>query len=557
MGERILIGVAWPYASGPLHLGHMAGAYLPADIFARYHRTRGDEVLMVSGSDEHGTPITIKADEEHMTPGEVAKKYHDDFVETFKKLGISFDLFTATSTENHIKTTQDFFLTLLNKGLIYKAKVMQPFCPSCARFLPDRYVEGICPLCGAPGARGDQCDACGKPLDTADLKEPKCRICGTRPEFRESEHFFFKLSSFQQPLLDWLKDKEYWRTNVLSFTRRYLEGGLEDRAITRDMEWGIPIPLEGYEGKRIYVWFEAVIGYLSAAKEWAQIQGRPEAWRDFWVNKDAKVYNFIGKDNIIFHTIIWPAMLMAYGGFNLPYDVPANEFLNLESRKFSKSHHWAIYLPDYLSRYSPEPLRYLLSANMPETGDTDFSWSEFVRRNNDELVATYGNLAHRTLTFTYKNFNGEIPQPGELDAHSKEIIALAHETLKVMDGQLYQCHFKEAIRSAMSLAQAGNRYIDEKSPWKVIKTDRTAAATALYTTMCVLTALRTAMYPFLPASSEKLNEYLGFTKPVQSFGWKLELPEPGQKMVAPQPLFIKLDDKVAEAENQRLLEGKG
>jgi methionyl-tRNA synthetase len=556
MGERILIGVAWPYASGPLHLGHLAGAYLPADIFARYHRMRGDDVLMVSGSDEHGTPITIKADEEHSTPAEVAKKYHDQFIETFKKLDISWDLFTSTGTENHITVSQWFFTTLLEKGYIYKAKVLQPYCPACKRFLPDRYVEGVCPLCGASGARGDQCDACGKPLDTIDLKEPKCRLCGTRPEFKESEHFFLKLSAFQDKLLDWLKDKNYWRPNVITFTRHYLEGGLEDRAITRDMEWGIPIPLEGYEGKRIYVWFEAVIGYLSAAKEWSQIHGKLEAWRDFWTG-EAKVYNFIGKDNIIFHTIIWPAMLMGVGGLNLPYDVPANEFLNLESRKFSKSHNWAVYLPDYLSRYSPEPLRYLLSINMPETGDTDFSWSEFVRRNNDELVATYGNLAHRVLTFTYRNYNGEIPQPGELDARSKEIIALAHDTLKAMDDHLYNCHFKEAIRAAMSLAQAANRYLDEKSPWKVIKQDRTAAATALYTTICVLTALRTAMSPFLPASSEKLNEYLGFTQPVQSFGWKLELPEPGQKLMAPQPLFVKLDDKVAEEENQRLLEGRG
>ncbi len=555
MGERILIGVAWPYASGPLHLGHLAGAYLPADIFARYHRTRGDEVLMVSGSDEHGTPITIKADEEHISPAEVAKKYHDQFIETFKKLGISFDLFTGTGTENHIKTSQEFFLTLLDKGLIYKARVMQPYCPNCERFLPDRYVEGICPLCGAPGARGDQCDACGKPLDTINLKEPKCRLCRTRPEFKESEHFFFKLSAFQDRLLGWLKDKNYWRPNVITFTRHYLEGGLEDRAITRDMEWGIPIPLEGYEGKRIYVWFEAVIGYLSASKEWAEIHGKPEAWRDFWV-KDAKVYNFIGKDNIIFHTIIWPAMLMGVGGLNLPYDVPANEFLNLESRKFSKSHHWAVWLPDYLSRYSPEPLRYLLSANMPETGDTDFAWSEFVRRNNDELVATYGNLVHRVLTFTYRNYNGAIPEPKELDGRSREIIDLAHGTLKAMDEHLYRCHFKDAIRAAMGLAQQANRYLDEKSPWKVIKQDKALAATALYTAICVLTALRTAMYPFLPASSEKLSEYLGFSGSIESFGWKLELPKPGQKLVQPQPLFTKLDDSIVDEENQRLLEGK-
>jgi methionyl-tRNA synthetase len=556
MGERIIIGVAWPYASGPLHLGHLAGAYLPADIFARYHRMRGDEVIMVSGSDDHGTPITIKADEEHLTPAEVARKYNAQFAATFKTLGISWDLFTSTSTPNHFAATQWFFTTLREHGFIYQAKVLQAYCPRCQRFMPDRYVEGICPLCGTLGARGDQCDACGKPLDTINLKEPRCRLCGTRPEFKESEHFFLKLSAFQERLLDWLKGKNFWRPNVINFTRHYLEGGLEDRAITRDMEWGVPIPLEGYTDKRIYVWFDAVIGYFSAAREWAEIHGKPDAWRDFW-EKDAKVYNFIGKDNIIFHTIIWPAMLMGVGGLNLPYDVPANEFLNLESRKFSKSHHWAVYLPDYLSRYSPEPLRYYLSINMPETGDTDFAWGDFVRRNNDELVATYGNLAHRVLTFTYRNFNGEIPGPGELDTRSREMLDLARNTLKEMDGRLGACHFRDAIRAAMSLAQAANRYLDEKSPWKVIKTDRMAAATALYTAIGVLTALRTALYPFLPASSEKLNEYLGFTQAVPLFGWKLELPEPGQKLVEPQPLFTKLDDKVAEAENQRLLEGKG
>jgi methionyl-tRNA synthetase len=321
------------------------------------------------------------------------------------------------------------------------------------------------------------------------------------------------------------------------------------------MEWGIPIPLEGYEGKRIYVWFEAVIGYFSASKEWAQLQGKPDAWKPFW-EEGAKDYYFIGKDNIIFHTIIWPAILMGVGGLNLPYDVPANEFLNLESRKFSKSHHWAVWLDDYLSRYSPEPLRYYLSINMPETGDTDFAWGEFVRRNNDELVATYGNLAHRVLTFTYKNYNGEIPAPGELDQRSKTMIDLAHATLKSMDEHLYKCHFREAIRAAMSLAQEANKYLDEKSPWKVIKTDRQAAAMALYTAICVLTALRTAMFPFLPESSEKLNIYLGFTENVQKFGWKLDLPKAGQKLVQPLPLFIKFDEKVAEEENQRLLEGK-
>ncbi len=555
MGERILIGVAWPYASGPLHLGHVAGAYLPPDIFARYHRLKGNEVLMVSGTDEHGTPITIKAEQEGVTPAELTKKYYDIISANFKKLGISFDLFTRTSTENHTEVAQEIFLTLLNQGYIYKAKVLQAYCPGCKRFLADRYVEGVCPYCAATGARGDQCDFCGKLLDTIELKNPRCRICLTTPQFRESEQFFLKLSAFQGKLLDWLRDKSYWRANVLNFSRRYLEEGLQDRAITRDIEWGIPVPLEGYEGKCLYVWFEAVIGYLSATKEWAKLAGEPEKWRLFWQN-DAKVYNFIGKDNILFHTIIWPAMLMGLGGLNLPYDVPANEFLTLEGKKFSTSRNWAVWLPDYLARYDPEPLRYLFAINMPETSDADFSWSDFVRRNNDELVATYGNLAHRVLTFTYKNFAGAIPEPGEIDGRSRAVIDLAVKTLNKADESIANCHFKEAITRTMTLAQETNRYLDEKSPWKVIKQDRLGAGTALYTAISVICALRIAMYPFLPSSSERLNHYLGYDKGIESCGWKLELPQPGQKLAPPALLFAKLDEKVVEEETRRLQAGQ-
>ena len=310
MGERILVAVAWPYANGSLHLGQIAGAYLPPDIFARYHRTKGNEVLMVSGSDEHGTPITIKAEQEGKPPSEIATKYHQEFLEAWQRLGISFDLFTHTDTANHAEVSQDIFLTLLNKGYIYKDTVSQPFCPQCQRFLPDRYVEGTCPHCGFSGARGDQCDECGQPLNPAELIEPRCRLCGTPPQFRDSEHFFLRLSAFQDKLLSWVRKQKHWRPNVLNFTRRYLEGGLKDRAITRDIDWGVPIPLPGYESKRIYVWFEAVIGYLSASKEWAKSIGDEKRWRYFWQG-ETKSYYFIGKDNIHFHTIIWPAMLLA------------------------------------------------------------------------------------------------------------------------------------------------------------------------------------------------------------------------------------------------------
>ena len=551
MGERIFIGVAWPYADGPLHLGHIAGAYLPPDIFARYHRTKGNEVLMVSGSDQHGTPITIKAEQEGKKPSQIVAQYHQQFLDSWRELGISFDLFTTTGTVNHAEVAQNIFLTLLDKGYIYKASVAQAFCPHCQRFLPDRYVEGTCPYCNFIGARGDQCDECGKPLNAAELIDPHCRICGTPPQFKDSEHFFLRLSNFRDQLLAWVRQQTHWRENILNFTLRYLEGGLKDRAITRDIEWGIPVPLDGFEGKCLYVWFEAVIGYLSASKEWAKSTGDDEKWRSFWQG-EVKSYYFIGKDNIVFHTIIWPAMLMGYDGLNLPYDVPANQFLTIEGKRLSTSRGWAVWLPDYLSRYDPDPLRYLLSINMPETGDTDFSWREFFRRNNDELVATYGNLVHRVLTFVYRSFDGCVPAPGEFDSHSQALLNKAKDTLNMMDELLYWCHFKEAIRLAMSLAQETNRYLDEKSPWKIIKQDRQASATALYVATSVLCCLRTALYPFLPFSSQKLHEFLGFKGNIEDGGWQLHLPSPGQRLLPPEPLFSKLDEGLVEEETKRL-----
>ena len=551
MSERIFIGVAWPYANGSLHLGQIAGAYLPPDIFARYHRTKGNEVVMVSGSDAHGTPTTIKAEQEGKSPVEIVDYYQQEFLDCWRKLGISFDLYTTTDTPNHAEVAQDIFKTLLDKGYVYRATVSQAHCPKCQRFRPDRYVEGTCPHCGSPKARGDQCEKCGKLLDAPDLIEPHCRVCGTATVFKDSEQFFLKLTAFRDNLLDWVKQQTHWRRNVLNFTTRFLEEGLIDRAITRDIDWGVPVPVEGFENKRIYVWFEAVIGYLSATKEWAKSKGDDEGWRPFWQG-DTKSYYFIGKDNIIFHTIIWPAMLMGYGDLSLPYDVPANEHLTIGGRKLSTSQNWAVWLPDYLSRYDPDPLRYLLSINMPETSDTDFSWREFVRRNNDELVATYGNLVHRVLTFTYRNFDGRVPTPGELDERGQGLIDLAEDTLKTMDELLYGCHFREAIRTAMSLAQETNRYLDERAPWKVIKEDKPAAATSLYVAIAVLSCLRTALYPFLPFSSEKLNEFLGFEGSIESDGWQLHLPQAGQKLLAPEPLFSKLDEELIEQETSRL-----
>ncbi|MGB6874346.1 MAG: methionine--tRNA ligase [Dehalococcoidia bacterium] len=551
MSERIFIGAAWPYANGPLHLGHIAGAYLPADIFARYHRLKGNKVLMVSGSDQHGAPITIRADQESTTPQEVVDKYHQQFVDCWEKLGISFDLFTTTGTPNHTQVTHDIFLTLLNSGYIYKDKMLQAYCPKCQRFLPDRYLEGTCLHCGFTKARGDECDECGKPLNPWELKGLRCYLCSTPPRFESSEHFFLRLSSFQDKLTAWIKEQTHWRRNALGTTWKFLDEGLKDRAITRDLDWGVIVPQSGFERKRIYVWFEAVIGYLSASKEWAKLQGDDTAWQAFWQD-DAKSFYFIGKDNIFFHTLVWPAMLMGYGSLNLPYDVPANEFLTIEGKKLSTSRGWAIWLHDYLERYEPDSLRYTLAVNMPDSGDSDFSWREFLRRNNNELVATYGNLAHRVLTFAYRNFDGAVPAPGELDERSQGLLHEAEVTLDGVDKLLYRCEFKGAVKEAMSLAQEANRYLDEQAPWKAIKTERETSAKSVYTVLSVLAALKTIFYPFLPFSSEKLHSSLGFDGCVEELGWKIQFLPPGQKLRQPQPLFVKLDEDIVAKESSRL-----
>jgi methionyl-tRNA synthetase len=556
MTEKIYIGVAWPYANGHLHLGHIAGCYLPADIFARYHRAKGNEVLMVTGSDFHGTPITIRAEQEHTTPAAVAEKYHKSFLESWAGLGISWDLYTHTGTANHAAVTQDMFKTLKEHGYIYKATTTQPYCPKCNRFLPDRYVEGICPFCGDTGARGDECDACGKPLNAAELKNPRCRTCGTPPEFRETEHFFLKLSAFNAQLLAWVKKQDHWRTNVKNFTIGFLEEGLKDRAITRDIEWGIKIPEPGFETKRFYVWFENIIGYLSATKQWAkEIAGDENKWKDFFQNPETKTYYFIGKDNIVFHTMSWPAELLGYGGLTLPYDVPANEYLNFEGRKASKSHNWAVWVPDYLSRYAPDPVRYMLSINMPEVHDTEFSWREYVRRNNDELVATWGNLVNRVLTFTYKNYEGKVPENSQMNEAGKILMEKAREAAKQADELLGKCHFKAAIQQAMALAQEANRYLDEQAPWKSIKVDKKAAGDSLYSAICVISILNNIFYPFLPFTSQKVHEYLGYAGKQEDYLRKNPqpaLPAPGQKLAEPKPLFTKLDDSIIEEETKRI-----
>lgn len=557
MPERIFIGVAWPYANGPLHMGHIAGCYLAADIFARYHRMKGNDVLMVSGSDAHGTPITIRADQEGVEPGVILDRYHAQFLDTWERLGISFDLFTTTHTDNHRRVVQDIFRKLKEQDYIYADTMLLAHCAGCTRFLPDRYVEGICPHCGNERARGDQCDNCGHTLDPIELVEPRCSICGQTPDFRDSEHFFLRLSAFEQPLLEWIGDKYHWRPNVANSTRGFLQGGLKDRAITRDLTWGVPVPLEGYDQKRIYVWFEAVIGYLSAAVEWAERNGEPGAWEDYWKNQDTRSYYFIGKDNIPFHSIIWPAMIMAYGNLNLPYDVPANEFLSLESRKFSTSQNWAVWVPDYLDRYDPDPLRYLLSINMPESGDTDFSWSEFVRRNNDELVATYGNLVNRVLRFTYRNFDGQVPIDAALpDEAEISMLDSARQAMIDVDDCLAHTRFRAGISRAFALAQETNRYLDSRAPWQSIKTDRADAARSLGTAIQVLNCLKVILSPYLPFTSQKLHGFLGFDGDVSDEPWDFRTLVgnicPGAPLRNPSALYAKLDTAIAEQEAEQL-----
>jgi methionyl-tRNA synthetase len=548
MSERIFIGVAWPYANGPLHLGHLAGCYLPADIFARYHRMRGNEVLMVSGSDSHGTPIMRKAEDDGVTPRDVVDQYHASFLNSWEQMGITFDLFTTTMTDNHRETVSQMLLELHEKGLIYADTMKVTYSPDFQRFLPDRYVQGTCPHCKNTDARGDQCDNCGRILDPIDLVDPAYRHQGKYypVEIRDTEHLFYKLSAFNDQLLEWVKTKDYWRPNVKNFTRGYLTEGLKDRAISRDIDWGVPIPIPGFEEKRIYVWFEAVTGYLSASKEWAQRSGDPEAWRPFWEDPSTKAFYFIGKDNIPFHTIIWPAMLLGKGGLNLPYDVPANEFLTLQGKQLSTSRNWAVWVPDYLDRFPPDPLRYHLAANMPESSDADFSWSEYVRRNNDELVATFGNLVHRVLTQVYRNFDEAVPNPDGLRAEDEELIAKADASLESVGASIETVRLREAINGAMGLAREANRYIDTQAPWKQVKEDKGEAARTLFTTLYAISALKTALYPFLPFTAQKLHEALGLVGNVETMEWSVERPIPGTPLPQPVPLFTKLEDSVAD-----------
>ncbi len=509
--RKILVAVAWPYANGPRHIGHVAGFGVPSDVFARYHRLRGNRVLMVSGTDEHGTPITYGADELGISPKEFADRNTAIIVEDLGRLGLSYDTFTRTTTRNHYEVVQQLFRTLHDKGYLRLQSQLGAISPSTGRTLPDRYIEGTCPICGYPQARGDQCDNCGNQLDPIDLIEPRSRINGEKPEFRETEHFFFDLPAFAQPLGEWLESRSHWRPNVRRYSLNYL-ADLKPRAITRDLDWGVPIPLPGWSDrpdKRIYVWFDAVMGYLSASIEWARNRGTPEAWREWWQDPEALGYYFMGKDNITFHTVMWPAILLGAGDLELPHNVVSSEFLTYEGQQFSSSRDHVIYVRDFLDEYDPDALRYHLTIAGPETSDADFTWAEFRRRNDDELVGTWGNLVHRTLVNAHRNFGG-VPTAGALTERDLKVqadVEVGFETV----GALYAgARFKAAVTEAFRLAALVNQYLGEEQPWHSVKTDRERAGTVLYTALRCVDDLKVMLTPVLPFSAQRLHEMLGY-----------------------------------------------
>ncbi|MXW63023.1 MAG: methionine--tRNA ligase [Acidimicrobiaceae bacterium] len=536
MSVPVLVAVAWPYASGSRHLGHLAGAYLPADVFARQQRIVGNEVLMVSGSDVHGTPITVRADAEGVTPSVIVDRYHNEFVRQWEELGFSWDLFTTTGTENHARVTQEMFLAQLQNGHIDRRVSEQYYDATADRFLPDRYIEGTCPHCGYTEARGDQCDDCGQTLDALDLGDPRSKISGAVPERRETEHFYFRYSDFTEQLAEIYKDKSHWRPHVLNFVLGYIREGLLDRAITRDIEWGIELPVDDLgPGKRIYVWYDAVIGYLSASKEWSAQQGDDEAWRHWWENDDSRHVYFIGKDNIPFHCLFWPAQLIGAGNLHLPDDVPANQYVTFKGGKASASRGVGLTIDEGLALFEPDGLRYALAANFPEQADTEVSIESIARRINEELVATWGNLVNRVLSMLHNN-HGVQPPSEDRTAEDQALLDTVEETLAVC-GQLFErVELRGALRTAMAGAQAINTYLNATEPWKLAKSDAQRSATVLATALDAINCIRVGLAPFLPFSSARLDEILG---PLD--GWSTRPVPPGTEIPKPTPLFTKVD----------------
>jgi methionyl-tRNA synthetase len=590
--RHILAAPAWPYASGPRHIGHVSGFGLPCDMFARYQRMAGHRVLMVSGTDEHGTPIQVQADKEGTTPRELADRYNQVIAEDLVGLDMSYDLFTRTTTRNHYAVTQEIFTGLYNNGYIFSRTTLGAISPSTGRTLPDRYIEGTCPICGYESARGDQCDNCGNQLDPTDLISPRSRINGETPMFVETEQFFFDLPAFTEVLGTWLRGKRgQWRPNVWKFAVNLLDD-LKPRAYTRDFDWGVPVPLDGWRDrpdKRIYVWFDAVVGYLSASIEWARRSGDPDAWRAWWQSPGSDSYYFMGKDNIVFHAEIWPAMLLGYGGkgdrggtpgslgeLNLPTEVVSSEYLTMEGRKFSSSRSVVIYVRDLLDRYDVDALRYYLAIAGPENQDTDFTWSEFVRRNNDELVATWGNLVNRAVSFAARNI-GSVPGPGTFTDADSEALQRSRAAFGIVGAELGRSRFKNAVTEAMRAVGDANKYMSDQAPWRLRESDPERMRTILHVVLQLVDDAKTLLTPFLPRSSEKVHAMLGGEGPwsgmphiekVDEDGgpsypvitgdyagtarWASVPIQPGTPLEVPRPLFAKLDTAVVAEELRRL-----
>lgn len=535
---RYLVTSALPYANGPLHLGHLAGAYLPADIYVRYLRNRGEDVLYICGTDEHGVPITITAEKMGMTPQKVVDRFHRVIERDFRDFGISFDNFSRTSLPEHHAFAQEVFLELLNRDLIVPRTMKQLYCDDCGRYLPDRYIDGTCPKCGSEDARGDQCESCGTWLEPLELVEPRCSVCGATPEVRKTRHWFLRLDSFQDWLEEWLEGRRGWREGVLSYCRGWLQDGLRERAITRDIGWGVPVPLKEAEGKVLYVWFEALLGYVSSTRELFRRRGEPDGWRRYWQDEETRLVHFIGKDNIVFHAVIEPSVLHGLGGYVLPWNVPANEFLNIAGRKQSTSRGTAVWMRSYLDAMPADPMRYALAINAPEHRDTDFSWSEFMARNN-ELADVLGNFANRTLKFAHRRFDGSVPDAEYGDAE-RELLGAALEAGENIGSLIERFRLKEACRQAMALARKGNVYFDRAKPWKTAKTDPAACAASVNCCLQLLDSLRVLFEPFLPFTAASLGRMLG----CEELDWKRigkrNLPA-GAPLGEPQILFAKLE----------------
>ncbi len=554
MSKRILVTSALPYANGPIHLGHLAGAYLPSDLFTRYQRLKGSEVIHICGSDEHGVPITIAAEKEGVSPKEIVDHFHKINKKSFAEFGIHFDYYGRTSSEVHIKTSQDFFLNLYEQGIFKKKTEEQLYDSEADMFLPDRYVKGECPKCGYAEAYGDQCEKCGSSLSPAELINPVSTITGNKPVLKETTHWYLPLGDFQDKLEKWIDSKTDWKPNVTGQCRSWIQSGLSDRAVTRDLKWGVPVPLDNAEGKVLYVWFDAPIGYISATKEWAEEKGDPELWKTFWKDKETRLIHFIGKDNIVFHCIMFPAMLMQHGEFIVPDNVPANEFLNLEGRKLSTSRGWAVWLNEYLEEFNPDLLRYVLGTTLPETKDSDFSWHDFQTRVNSELADILGNFIFRTVSFTTRFFDSAVPElklPSERDLNALDAI---REFKTKIETSYDSFRFREAISETMNLARAGNKYFTETEPWKTRKEDPQACGNTLYVCLQIAAALSVLFDPVLPFSMSRLRKNLGLNEKIDWNDVNSKMLKSGNPVEPGEILFSKIEDETVQKQIDKLEE---